>query len=105
MEANCGAIPKALVRTSRLANRQHLGSLCDALVFDVSEPGGILVADAATCRPRRRVSGAGVHHLSRLRARIIFQIGGSQSYPRCDHRGVDVHAVLSLAMGTRHPSL
>src|SRR5262245_18359073 len=67
MEANCGAIPKALVRERRLANRQHPGSLCDALVFDVSEPGGILVAEAATCRPRRRVSDAGVLHLSRLR--------------------------------------
>ena len=51
----------------------------------------------------RRAAGARVHHFSRLRPRLVFQIARRQRRGGISHGHSDVHAVLSLALGTCHP--
>ena len=80
-----------------MANPQHAGSLCGPVVFDVPEPVGIVVAHCATGAARQRVPGESFHHLSRLRARLVFQIGCGQSPQWLQEHPTDIPARVYLA--------
>ena len=51
---------------------------------------------------RRPFSNPGLHHLSRLRTRLLLQVQESQRRPRVFHRYAHLHSLPSLEMGTRH---
>src|SRR6185437_3168977 len=104
MEADCASIPEAFEMAGALADRGYYRSLWDDLVFHVFESLGVLVVGSAAGATGRNVFGACVHHLSRLRSWVVFQISQSERCGRLCYRLAHVHALLSMAMGSRHTS-
>src|SRR5688572_16976149 len=104
MESDRRTVPETLHRTRRVADHQYAGALRRPLGADVFYREGVLVADGSLGDSRGSLSGARVHHLARLRPWLLLQVATSQSYPRSHHRSAHLHALFTLALGTRRPS-
>ena len=61
-------------------------------------PFHLLVAGSTAGRARRGPAGARVHHLSRLRPRLVLRVAAGQRLLGLHHRRADLHALLPLAL-------
>ncbi len=98
------AVSAFLDQARAVAAAQYADSLLPALVRHLPCIGNIAVARDPAGDSGGRVPGAPVHHLSRLRSRLVFQLAPRQRRRRFHHRCPDVHPVRALALATRDPS-
>ena len=64
MEGDRGRIPETQILAIQLADSEFDRNLCGGLVFDVSKPFGLVVADRTLGDSRRGIAHPGLHHLS-----------------------------------------
>src|SRR5688572_10481503 len=103
MESNRGALPKAVYRARSMAGNKYPGPLRGALGVDVFHRTNLMVANRAPGDTCGRISRSCIHHFSRLRSWLVFQIATREPHFGDDHGNPDVHPVLSLALGAWRP--
>lgn len=96
-----GWLRRAIALAKYMADRQHARSLRGPLVPDDSQRGAFLLADPAFGDPGGRFPGARVHHFSRLRPRLVFQIAEREQHVGLHHGRPVVHTLFSLALAAR----
>src|ERR1700678_2772383 len=101
LEGHHFSISAAVAKESDVATAQYLGSLCRALVCNLSQHCRIVLDYAAAGRAGGSVSRPHLHHLSRLWSWVILCIPIRQSSSWIHHRNVGVDSVPPLALAAR----
>ena len=87
-------IPALRSPSQHLADGQFVRTVFSADRCNVLEPGVFLLAYAGAGGAGGRISGAHIHHLPRLYARLVLQITARQRYRRHPCRIDHAHPVL-----------